>query len=72
MKWECEVCHILHFIGIDTSILIGRILMPSKPVKVGGYDRSKPSKPAYEGTGNKPGPKTVDVTEHTRSLPKKK
>ena len=46
--------------------------MPSKPVKVGGYDRSKPSKPAYEGTGNKPGPKTVDVTEHTRSLPKKK
>ena len=46
--------------------------MSNKPVKVGRYVRSTPSKPAWDGPGNKPGPKPVDVTNYVRSLPTKK
>jgi len=46
--------------------------MKNKPVKVGGHDRSKPSSPAWEGPGNKPGPKSVSVPDHSRSKPTKK
>ena len=46
--------------------------MVKKTVKVDGHDRSKPSKPAWEGPGNKPGPKTVDVADYKRSKPTKK
>ena len=46
--------------------------MARPKVKVGEYRRSKPSTPAFEGNGNKPGPKTVIVQGHDRDLPKKK
>lgn len=42
-----------------------------KTIKVPGYDRSKPNTPAYEGPGNKPGPKPVHVNPYERSKPSK-
>jgi hypothetical protein len=46
--------------------------MANKPVDVDRHKRSTPSTPAWEGPGNKPGPKSVDVDKHKRSKPTKK
>lgn len=42
-----------------------------KSVQVKPYRRSTPSKPAYNGSGNKPGPKPVHVKKHKRANPSK-
>ena len=45
--------------------------MAPKTEKVKGHPRSTPSTPAFQGTGNKPGPKTVSVESYKRAKPKK-
>lgn len=46
--------------------------MAKKTVPVKPHKRSTPSPTPYEGPGNKPGPKNVDVDKHKRSKPDKK
>ena len=52
------------------SIIFKENKMTKKSVKVVKHKRSTPSKPAFSGSGDKPGPKTVFVPEYRRSLPK--
>ena len=41
--------------------------MPRKTVSVKQHKRSTPKRPAYKGSGSKPGPKNVSVDRHKRS-----
>lgn len=44
--------------------------MNKKSVHVDTPQRSTPSSPAWQGPGNKPGPKNVPVKQHGRRPPK--